>query len=1572
MLTRHEDSAKAFVVKNISEVDAWPAPELINLDQSQMAALQSALTQEVAIIQGPPGTGKTYIGVRIVEALLNNASIWSPHGTHSPILVMCFTNHALDQFLEEILKCHTNQDVKMVRVGGRSKSEVLNQLNLRTMVKRTYIPKEYLKEKYEAKRKVECCKNSVRQRYSDYADSATKYIHMNSLNECMHPHHQIYFCGDNEEVNFLFWLGMLRHYTPNPLFLPSQLATVKEDVGSTTQMSLAAHTNRYGHSSQNCKESDDREEQPSDDDDYISIIYDMESQNRLIDDGYDSDYNDGYAPQSSKLELERQSYNENKSSLWPINHNLPEGYIDIDWERCTELINSLSRIAPMDEKEALGTQDLHNLSSLDRLRLYKYWHCLYRTHLRKECIKKFKEYNSLCEELEKAMKLLDQYALTSTDVIGMTTTGAAKYQHILHSIKPSIVIVEEAAEVLESHIVSSLNAATQHLILIGDHKQLRPKPNDHDLAKKHNLDISLFERLIINGHPHVTLNVQHRMRPEIAQLVCPHIYDMLVNHSSVMEYPAIRGVSTNLFFINHDEREQSDDYISSHSNRHEATFLVAFCKYLLQQNYSPSQITILVTYTGQLLAMKKMMPKQVFEGVKLCSVDNYQGEENDIILLSLVRSNSDNQVGFLKEENRICVALSRARQGFYCIGNFEMLRSKVTVWEKIAAAMNKLGKFGDEILLVCNNHPKISFKAKNPEDFRAYSPYGGCRNPCKFRLPCGHVCEELCHTNDPKHLDYVCTKPCIKKCLDYGHPCKRRCFEVCKCTANVKKQLKCGHDAKILCHLKSGEVKCKVRITRLLPCEHDISILCYQSSAEAKCMKNCSKKCPKNKHLCPLLCFQKCKPCQVGVVTEMPNCHHKQRIKCWQDPSTENCMNKCQKKCSKGHSCPNKCFEACGDCSHPCEEMLQCDHQCTRKCYEQCTESCEETMTQMWPCGHILKRPCCQCQQPEKFPCKEICGKLLPCTKHTCSNKCGMPCIEKCKVKVPRALPCGHNVIRACFKSDIVCHWPCQKKLKCGHPCPNQCGVECSKICFMEVEKQYSCGHLVKVACSTAISELPCAKCCHQKLLCGHNCKGKCGLCLSRNIHKPCGFSVKFNYFCGHHTMTPCIGLTNEMCKGKLKISCTHGSHEESCLELPNYLNCTKLCDWKCKHLSCSKLCSELCDRPQCDERCDKVHMSCGHQCYGLCGEPCLSICPKCNRIEFEKRLQFSHFDSKLKYYELQCKHMFTVKYLDEYSIQFRKSDSPVLVGPLVCPIEGCNMLFHASFRYGNIVKICFSRMSAVNDHIRHNTAVNCDALKLINMLYTETMGSIVPDSNSLFAHSKFFTQLIGVIMGFKNHLLRNEVNREEIFLIFISLKLLQLAKTADAIVCNNMKLEDVAQYLFLIFTQYKARLTVNVLNDMERLYLKCCLTVLCFVLRCKVQSECESCNGLDNAEIYLKEEHKISRNAFQFHMTAMSKSSLFKSIFTDTISDKILSDIATFRPAILKGIWWCCKDDHYYCTPASICDFIHECPDCRGKVLHIIFKVIITTLSILPRSKKIIIYAINCLLHLCKQTGVM
>jgi superfamily I DNA and/or RNA helicase len=106
----------------------------------------------------------------------------------------------------------------------------------------------------------------------------------------------------------------------------------------------------------------------------------------------------------------------------------------------------------------------------------------------------------------------------------MTTTSAARLQSALRSVKPRIVVVEEAAEVFEQHIVTALTECCEQLILIGDHQQLRPSPADYQLGKQYNLDISMFERLVMNGFEYKQLSTQHRMRPEISATLMGHFY----------------------------------------------------------------------------------------------------------------------------------------------------------------------------------------------------------------------------------------------------------------------------------------------------------------------------------------------------------------------------------------------------------------------------------------------------------------------------------------------------------------------------------------------------------------------------------------------------------------------------------------------------------------------------------------------------------------------------------------------------------------------------------------------------------------------------------------------------------------------------------------------------------------------------------------------------------------------------------------------------------------------------------------------------------------------------------------
>lgn len=90
--------------------------------------------------------------------------------------------------------------------------------------------------------------------------------------------------------------------------------------------------------------------------------------------------------------------------------------------------------------------------------------------------------------------------------------------------------------------------------------------------------------------------------------------------------------------------------------------------------------------------------------VRITTVDNYQGEENRIILLSSVRNNHTGNVGFLKIENRVCVALSRAREGLYIMGNMDNLIKKNEIWPKIKKSLENNDAIGSCLVLQCQIH----------------------------------------------------------------------------------------------------------------------------------------------------------------------------------------------------------------------------------------------------------------------------------------------------------------------------------------------------------------------------------------------------------------------------------------------------------------------------------------------------------------------------------------------------------------------------------------------------------------------------------------------------------------------------------------------------------------------------------------------------------------------------------------------------------------------------------------------------------------------------------------------------
>lgn len=167
------------------------------------------------------------------------------------------------------------------------------------------------------------------------------------------------------------------------------------------------------------------------------------------------------------------------------------------------------------------------------------------------------------------------------------------------------VIFEEAAEILEANILPCLTPYTEHVIMIGDHKQLKPFSSYIKGLRYSSINQSLFERLI-HGNFHVNvLNIQYRMRNTFVELLCPHFYKKLLCHESVLNFPAVRNMSMNVFFLDHQEPETliHNSFIKNDLEVLKTFEIVRYLKDV--SHYKSQQIVVLSPYLMQVESIKK-------------------------------------------------------------------------------------------------------------------------------------------------------------------------------------------------------------------------------------------------------------------------------------------------------------------------------------------------------------------------------------------------------------------------------------------------------------------------------------------------------------------------------------------------------------------------------------------------------------------------------------------------------------------------------------------------------------------------------------------------------------------------------------------------------------------------------------------------------------------------------------------------------------------------------------------------------------------------------------------------------
>lgn len=270
------------------------------------------------------------------------------------------------------------------------------------------------------------------------------------------------------------------------------------------------------------------------------------------------------------------------------------------------------------------------------------------------------------------------------------------------------VIIDEVSQSLEPQcwipLISHLQSKITKLVLAGDSKQLPPtiKTNNNDKVMKV-LGTTLFDRLVnMYGDEFKNLlNIQYRMNAKIMEFSSKAMYngelkaDSSVENIVLSDLPGVdSNEETDEPIIWYDtqgddfpEVDEEEDELKSKSakflyssklNTNEAYLVLHHVRKLIESNVQQDCIGIISPYNAQVSLLKKLVngteDSPVYPLIEISSVDGFQGREKECIILSLVRSNDKAEVGFLKEQRRLNVAMTRPKRQLCVIGNIETLQ----------------------------------------------------------------------------------------------------------------------------------------------------------------------------------------------------------------------------------------------------------------------------------------------------------------------------------------------------------------------------------------------------------------------------------------------------------------------------------------------------------------------------------------------------------------------------------------------------------------------------------------------------------------------------------------------------------------------------------------------------------------------------------------------------------------------------------------------------------------------------------------------------------------------------------
>ena len=269
-------------------------------------------------------------------------------------------------------------------------------------------------------------------------------------------------------------------------------------------------------------------------------------------------------------------------------------------------------------------------------------------------------------------------------VIASTLVGSAN--RLLDGQKFGTLFIDEAAQALEAACWIPLRRVSR-VVLAGDHCQLPPTVKSI-AALKAGLGVTLMER-IVETHPEAVtlLKIQYRMNDDIMRFSSNYFYDGQLESAPEVKFRGILDLDRPMEWIDTSELDVKEEFVEEsygRINKAEAVLtldtLQQYFERISKQRLLDERIDIgiISPYRAQVQYLRHLLMKHEFfkpfrRQISINTVDGFQGQERDIIVISLVRSNDEGQIGFLRDLRRMNVAITRARMKVIILGSRQTL-----------------------------------------------------------------------------------------------------------------------------------------------------------------------------------------------------------------------------------------------------------------------------------------------------------------------------------------------------------------------------------------------------------------------------------------------------------------------------------------------------------------------------------------------------------------------------------------------------------------------------------------------------------------------------------------------------------------------------------------------------------------------------------------------------------------------------------------------------------------------------------------------------------------------------------